>query len=366
MAEEKANRSLVRELLRWYRAYHRRLPWRETKDPYRIWVSEVMLQQTTVRAVVPHYARWLRIFPDVEALARASLHEVLKAWQGLGYYQRARNLRLAARIICQRYDGAIPAEYEALIGLPGVGPYIAAAVLSLAYDKPFPVLDANVRRVGMRLYAIHGKASSRSDNILLEKIRGHFPAKYAHDYNQAMMELGALVCRPLNPSCLVCPVQRFCLAYESGEQEVIPTPRKRAFQKIEAVVGIISDGRRYLIQKRPAKGLLAGLWEFPGGKKKKGESLRAALHREIKEELGVEVRNERLLFKVRHAYTHFQVNLFAFECELESAPRIRSPVQRWVSLPALKRYPVPSGSARIVGLLEDRRSRRDEDGATGS
>ncbi len=365
MAEEKANRGPARELLRWYRAHHRRLPWRETQDPYRIWISEVMLQQTTVRAVIPYYVRWLRIFPDVKVLARASLDEVLKTWQGLGYYQRARNLRRAARIICRRHDGAIPAEYKDLISLPGVGPYIAAAILSLAYDKPFPVLDANVRRVGMRLYAIQGKASSRIDNALLNKIRDLFPAKNARDFNQAMMELGAIVCRPGNPSCLLCPVQRFCRAYERGEQEIIPTPRKRSYQRIEAVVGIISDGRRYLIQKRPAKGLLAGLWEFPGGKKKKGESLREALRRELKEELGVGVRKERLLLKIRHAYTRFQVSLYAFECELESAPRLRNPLQRWVSLPALKRLPFPSGSARIVGFLEDRHSSRDEAQPTG-
>jgi A/G-specific adenine glycosylase len=325
-----------------------------------------MLQQTTVSAVIPHYTRWFELFPDMRSLARASLQRVLKAWEGLGYYQRARNLHRAARIICRKYGGSVPAEYEDLISLPGVGPYIAAAVLSIAYRKPFPVLDANVRRLGMRLWAIPGKVSSRTDQILGEQIRGLFPSRNGGDFNQALMELGAVICRPHNPRCLLCPVLRFCRAFKKGEQEVIPAPEKRSYQKIETVVGIIIDGRRYLIQKRPPQGLLADLWEFPGGKREKGETLREALRRELKEELNVEVRRERLLLRLRHSYTRFQVSLFAFECELEDVPKLRSPAHRWVSLRALKRYPFPSGSAKVVRFLEDQSSRKEKSRATGS
>jgi A/G-specific adenine glycosylase len=350
---KKANKALLDQLIRWYRAYQRALPWRQTRDPYRIWISEVMLQQTTVSSVIPYYDNWLRLFPDMPALARASREKILKAWEGLGYYERARNLHQAARIMCRENDCRVPDKYEDLIALPGFGPYIAAAVLSIAYDRPCPVLDANVRRVGMRLAGIHGPLSPRLDRTLLERLRVIFPKRNGGEFNQAMMELGALVCRPRNPSCLLCPLQRFCLAFERGEQEIIPAPKKRSFQKIETVVGIIRDGHRYLIQRRPIHGLLAGLWEFPGGKREKGETLRNALHREIQEELAAEVRIGRQLLKVHHSYTRFRVTLFAFECELSGLPKLRRGSHRWVSLRAMKRYPFPSGSARVIRFLED-------------
>jgi A/G-specific adenine glycosylase len=356
---------LRKELIRWYKVHQRKLPWRQTKDPYKIWVSEVMLQQTTASAVLPYYKKWFVLFPNMEALARASRQKVLKAWEGLGYYERAVNLLQAARIMCQQNVCKLPDSYEALIALPGFGPYIAAAVLSIAYGKPFPVLDANVRRVVMRLAGIHGKFSPRTDKVLLERIRAIFPTRNGGDFNQAMMELGALVCRPRNPSCLLCPVQRFCLAFRRGEQEVISAPKKRNCQKIETVVGIIRDGRRYLIQKRPPHGLMAGLWEFPGGKREKGETLGDTLHRELREELSTEVKKERLLLKVRHSYTRFQVTLFAFACEFTGPAKLEKQRHRWVSLRAMKSYPFPSGSAKIVRFLEDAESRRERGRSMG-
>ena len=359
MYGKEEDRALREGLIRWYRVHHRRLPWRNTKNPYRIWISEVMLQQTSVSAVLPYYKKWLRLFPDMQALARSSRERVLKAWEGLGYYQRARNLHEAARIMGRENGGRIPDEYERVIALPGFGPYIAAAVLSIAYGLPFPVLDANVRRLMMRLSGVHGKFSPRTDRMLCDRLTSIFPARGGGDFNQALMELGALICRPRNPSCLLCPIQRFCLGFKRGEQEVIPTPAKRNFKKIITVVGIIKEGKRYLIQRRPPNGLLAGLWEFPGGKKEKGETLRAALHRELREELSAEVEKERLLLKVRHAYTRFQVTLYAFECEISGRPELSRRRHRWVSLRAMKSRPFPSGSAKIVRFLEERESQRE-------
>jgi A/G-specific adenine glycosylase len=356
---------LRKELSRWYKVHQRRLPWRKTRDPYKVWVSEVMLQQTTAPAVIPYYEKWIHLFPDMKTLARASPQRVLKAWEGLGYYQRARNLHRAARIMCRQNNGRVPARYEALIALPGFGPYITAAVLSIAYGQPFPVLDANVRRVMMRLAGLHGRFGPRLDKILLEKIRAFFPEQDGGDFNQAMMELGALVCRPRNPGCLLCPVQCYCLAFKRGEQEVIPTPRKRDVRDIETVVGVIRDGGRYLIQKRPPHGLMAGLWEFPGGKREKGETLRAALARELREELKAEVKINRLLLKVRHSYTQFRVTLFAFDCELCGSRSLEKPKARWVSLKSLKRYPFPSGSAKIVRFLEGSESCLERSRSTG-
>ena len=343
-----------RRLIDWYKAQRRELPWRETKDPYKIWVSEIMLQQTTVKAVVPHYKRWLKIFPDIKTLARAPLQKVLRAWQGLGYYQRAKNLHQASKMIVNHYQGQIPQNYEELIRLPGFGPYTTAAVLSFAFNKPYPVLDANVRRVLMRLQRIEGEADPKKDKILLKHLEPFLPQKNLGLFNQALMEIGSLVCKARNPLCLLCPIREYCKAYKTGEQEIIPRPRKRNYQKIEVVVGILRKNGHYLIQKRPATGLLAGLWEFPGGKRKRGETLSQAFRREIKEELGAEVKEEKFLIKVHHAYTQFQVTLYAYECSLRQEPKLKKNFHRWVTLSGLGKYPFPSGSAKIVNYLEQR------------
>jgi A/G-specific adenine glycosylase len=313
-----------------------------------------MLQQTTVPAVMPYYEKWFRLFPDIQSLAGAPLRSVLKAWEGLGYYQRAKNIHQAARIIMKEHGGILPGSHDALSRLPGFGPYITAAVLSIAFHAPHPALDANVRRVAMRLSAIKQQVRTGYDDRLLEYVRSRLPENNPGDFNQALMELGALVCRPRNPLCLLCPVLHFCRAFERGEQEVIPTPQKHNCQRIETVVGIIKEGNRFLIQKRPSVGLLADLWEFPGGKREDGESLEAALHRELKEEIGAEPAEARLLLKVEHAYTRYQVTLYAYECRLRQKPDLDRKTHRWVTTRAIKRYPFPSGSAKIIRFLEQR------------
>ncbi len=315
-----------------------------------------MLQQTTVPAVLPYYRNWFQLFPDVRALARARLPKVLKAWQGLGYYQRARNLHTAARVVSREHAGSIPQSYDELLALPGFGPYIAAAVSSIAFNKPSPVLDANVRRVLMRISCLRRELNSKMEKQLLRDLSTLMQETRPGEFNQAMMELGALVCKPKNPSCLLCPVQRFCLAYKEGKQEVIPAPRKRNYRQIETVVGIIKKSGKYLIQKRPSTGLLAGLWEFPGGKRKKGETREGTLRREIREELGAEVKEAKFLLNLRHAYTQFRVSLYAYECVLRRKPRLTGDSHRWVALEDLKLYPFPSGSAKVVRFLEKRNS----------
>jgi A/G-specific adenine glycosylase len=344
----------ARRLLAWYARHRRKLPWRASREPYRIWVSEIMLQQTTVQAVVPYYERWLTLFPDIAALARAPLRAVLRAWQGLGYYERARNLHRTARIIVRDYGGHVPDDERILRSLPGFGPYTTAAVLSLAFDRPLPVIDANVRRVLMRIVGLDGEASARHDRRLLARLRGDFPVRNPGLFNQAMMELGALVCRNRNPLCLACPVSGFCAALKEGRQETIPRPRRQAVEKIEAVVAVILDGRRLLIQQRPAGGLFGGLWDFPGGKKKRGESREAALRREIREELGAEITDIQYLTRVRHAYTRFRVSLSVFSCRLKGGRLSAGPGRRWVTLESVRRFPLPSASVRIVNFLSGR------------
>ena len=311
-----------------------------------------MLQQTTVAAVVPYYERWLKTFPDIPSLARAPLRKVLKAWQGLGI------LRAGQESPCRGEDRRreiSAAASRAAVGgparLPGFGPYTTAAVLSLVFGEPLPVIDANVRRVVMRLARIRGQAAAGKDAGIMSFILTVFPAGRPGAFNQAMMELGALVCRSRSPQCLLCPVSAFCKAYAAGEQEIIPAATKRNSRNIEAVVAIIERNGRYLIQKRPSSGLLANLWEFPGGKREQGETLEEALAREVREELGVEVREARPLATVKHAYTEYRVTLHAFACEIVGETKADPKRLRWVSPKGLRRYPVPSGTARILDRL---------------
>jgi len=343
-----------KKLLKWYATHHRKLPWRETHDPYKIWISEVMLQQTTVPAVVPYYEKWLVEFPDVQSLSAAPLQRVLKAWQGLGYYQRAKNLHRAATLIVNEHGGKIPEDYETLMKLPGFGPYTTAAVLSIAYEKPFPVIDANVRRVWMRIMGRRKKSTPKEDKDIIKFMKPFLPMTEMGTFNQAVMELGSLVCKPATPLCFLCPVQEFCEAFSLGEQEIIPRPQRRSYRKIEAVIAVMQKQGKYLIQKRPPTGLLSDLWEFPGGKKQTGETLEQALRREIREELGAEIDAIELLTAVKHAYTQFQVKLYAFQCSLKTDPSLSKDGHRWVSLRGLKKYPFPSGSAKIIQFLEKR------------
>jgi A/G-specific adenine glycosylase len=351
MLQKKDRIDFQEKLLHWYQHHQRKLPWRETRDPYKIWISEVMLQQTTVQTVLPYYKKWLQIFPDIRTLSQASTQKVLKAWEGLGYYQRAKNLHKASKIIMKDHKEKIPQTYSLLKKLPGFGPYTTAAVLSFAFNQPYPVLDGNVRRILLRLKGLLQEAFPSVDKELKPFLTSLFVPKKSSSFNQALMELGAMICRPQNPSCLLCPVQKFCRAFKEGIQEVIPKPKKRDFHKISAVLGVISQNNRILIQKRPSQGLMADLWEFPGGKIEPGETPIQALHREVKEELGQEVIKEKFLTKVNHSYTQFRVTLYAFQCELKERPELNSPKHQWVSLQEFKNYPFPSGSVKVIQYL---------------
>ena len=315
-----------------------------------------MLQQTTVQAVIPYYERWLGVFPDIPSLARAPLRKVLREWQGLGYYQRAGNLHRTAKTIVREHNGKVPDDENVLRNLPGFGPYTTAAVLSLAYGKPLPVIDANVRRVLMRVLGLRWTAVARTDKTIHAFLEKVISKDSPGEFNQAMMELGALVCRSRNPQCLACPVREFCRAAREGTQEIIPRPRKLRLEKIEAAIAVIEKDGRILIQKRPAGGLLADLWEFPGGKVEPGESLTASLRREIREELGVEVEDVRRLTSVRHAYTRFQVTLHAYACRIRDQDFRPGPRRRWVTLTSIRKYPLPSGSVKIVDFLARRKN----------
>ncbi len=346
MREDRFSKSLMA----WFKKNARKLPWRETSDPYKIWISEVMLQQTTVSAVIPYYERWIKAFPTLESVAKTPLDKILRHWQGLGYYERARNIHKAARMICRDYQGRIPADTLELKKLPGFGSYTTGAVLSIAFDQRHPIIDANVRRVMMRQLGVKGYADSSWDPSIHEHLKKRMPRQEINIFNQALMELGALICRNKAPLCLSCPVNRNCLAYQKGIQDRIPALKKRVTQKVDVAIALIRRQDFYFIQRRPPKGLFADLWEFPGGKIGKGESPQQALYREMQEELNVSVQAHKFLFVVDQFYTQFRARLQVFECVVQPDPSCNT-THKWVKLQNLPRYAMPSGSVKIVNKL---------------
>ncbi|MFO7766937.1 MAG: A/G-specific adenine glycosylase [Pelovirga sp.] len=260
-----AQAAFGRALLGWYQQQGRDLPWRNTRDPYRIWVSEIMLQQTTVAAVLGRYELFLQQFPTLVDLAVAPVEQVIDAWAGLGYYSRARNLHAAAGRIQTEYGGIFPADPDVLQHLPGIGRSTAGAIVSLAFDRPAPILDANVRRVLCRLFAMQQPArSAAAEKQLWTWAELLTPEQEVHDYTQAMMDLGAMICLPTKPQCEACPVNTFCLAYQQGLQQEIPfkTKKKSVPTRYQAVVVLQRQGRLQ-VGRRPVAGFLGGMWEFP-------------------------------------------------------------------------------------------------------
>jgi A/G-specific adenine glycosylase len=346
-------------LLEWYLANRRELPWRETTDPYRVWVSEIMLQQTRVDTVVPYYRRFLECFPTIADLANADLDKVLKLWEGLGYYARARNLHRAAQVVLSDFGGVIPNSFCELRKLPGLGEYTAAAVASIACFEAVPVIDGNVLRVVSRLLAITDEIRTRSARIKVRNcLKTAIDREVPGEFNQAMMELGALVCTPRSPNCTECPLNPFCEARKTGRTAKFPVRKpRRAIPHHQVVVGLIRDENgRFLITRRPENVMLGGLWEFPGGKAKKNEALDDALRRELREELSVEVEINGVQKPVEHAYSHFSITLTPFDCVISSGiPQPRSATDmQWVSMEEFARFAFPKTTLKVMKMIHSR------------
>lgn len=354
---EASLKPIARKLMRWYGDAARDLPWRRTTDPYAIWVSEVMLQQTQVRTAIPYYEAWMARFPDVRALAAADEDDVLKTWEGMGYYARARNLHRAAAIVARDHGGRVPRDPEVFGRLPGVGAYIRAAVTSIAFGTPVAAVDGNAKRVLARLFAVEAPVDRSSSGPVF----AHYATQLLDPddpgrFNQALMELGATVCRPVKVACPRCPLAARCRAHLDDRVEALPVRVGRPEAPVvHAAVGVVSDGRRVLITRRPSKGLLGGLWEFPGGKVRPGEPAQAACAREIREEAGIEVEVEAHLTHVQHTYTHFRLELDVFRCRLAGGEVVlNGPVDhRWVLLEELEGYAFPAANRKFFPLLRD-------------
>ena len=408
--------SVHRRLIAWFRKSRRDLPWRRTRDPYRIWVSEVMLQQTQVPTVLPYYERFLKRFPTVGALARAPQEAVLKVWQGLGYYRRAQNLQAAARAVVRDHGGRVPDDPAAFARLPGVGRYTCGAVQSIAFGRRLAALDGNAVRVIARWFAttdsvdrsavraglwdlaetlvpgsLSGVArprgcsrdrafqpSSPKGGLDAPRMHGHgkgavaVPPGFANpsgDWNQAIMELGSRLCTPRSPQCTACPVRRHCRAAAKGIQDRVPVRRKRRpIPHIEVGAGVVWRRGRVLLCTRRADAMLGGLWEFPGGKRRRGETLPACIRRELKEECGLAVTVGRHLVDVTHAYTHLRVTLRCYHCRAGRG-RVRllgCDDARWVLPRDIPKYPLPAADVRILEALsqvQGPKSKARRDGA---
>lgn len=357
----KFHNRIRKRLLTWYLKNKRDLPWRKTRDPYHILVSEIMLQQTQVATVIPYYRRFIDAFPTVASLAAARLQRVLKQWEGLGYYSRARNLHRATRVIHERWNDRVPSAVEGLSSLPGIGRYTAGAVASIAFDLRAPILDGNVRRVLCRIYAIRKDPRQAAVQDRLWRLAEQLlPERSAGDFNQALMELGATVCLPKTPSCRLCPVGEFCVAFQKGIHDRIPfRPERRPIPDEDMAVILIRNGSGLLIGPRPEKGLLAGLWGFPEMDREQAKTPRR-IAMQIEKIFGLELSPIRPLKPVAHTFSHKRITYYPylFHCLSE---RHRLPGSwRWVPAARIAEYPLPNATRKIFDQIavDVRRAKR--------
>ncbi|MFP4172881.1 MAG: A/G-specific adenine glycosylase [Candidatus Hydrogenedentota bacterium] len=360
-ASNDSPKRIQRPLLTWFRKAARDLPWRQTRDPYAVWLSEVILQQTRVDQGMPYYERFIQAFPTVHSLAAAPESAVLKLWEGLGYYSRARNLHRAAKQIVEEHGGALPQTANELAKLPGVGPYTAGAIASIAFGERVPVVDGNVKRVLARLYAIDESIDSGPVSTRLWALAGTLVSKrYPGDFNQALMELGARVCTPKQPDCPRCPLRRQCGAYAAGIASELPVRRARKTvpHKELAVAAIRRNDGRYLIVRRPSNGMLGGLWEFPNGPLGPGEDHARALERIAANLVGVSVKPGKVVASVGHVYSHLKVTMTVYLCEAaegEVALREHTAAQ-WALPSAFAQYAFPKAHHKFLHRLQGQTS----------
>jgi len=335
---------LQRNLLKWYDKHARDLPWRRTRDPYKIWISEIMLQQTQVDTVIPYYEKWIRRFPTIMSLAHAKLDDVLKLWAGLGYYRRARGLHQAAQQIQSEFGGQLPRQTDRLMRLPGIGRYTAGAIASIAFDQKAPVMDGNVLRVLTRVIACtdsvdEGKTLSR----LWDISESLLPNKKTGDFNQALMELGATICWPENPQCPACPISLLCRAHKEGRTTFYPVRKKKTkIQKIASAALILRNRGKVFVTQQPKEDRWGGLWMFPHSHK----------IRPLCSRFGLKTKDLKHRMTLHHGFTKYQVRLKVFEGSLPLPDSFSSPIQgQWVRMKDLKRLAFPSPHQKIVQEL---------------
>lgn len=359
---------IAENLLRWFQKNKRPLPWRESRDPYRIWISEIMLQQTQVNTVIPYYEKWMKKFPTIQRLAASPLSGVLKQWEGLGYYSRARNLHETAKTVSEKFGGRFPETTNELQKLPGIGRYTAGAVASIAFNKSAPLLDGNVKRVLSRILALKQAVDTPAGENKLWETAGKIVAESRSpgDLNQALMELGALVCAPQNPQCPVCPMTRICRAHQLKREEDFPVKlRKQTLEKLNTVAAILWKKGEVLLEKQPLDARWGGLWMFPHWISASGKNEKGFLKDRVREKLGISIQTFTPRMSVRHGFTKYQVWLNVYEAEIKGrggpcarpgnawGAYKRRPYQRWVRLQELTRFALPRPHQKIAEALQN-------------
>lgn len=341
-------------LQEWYSKNQRNLPWRKSKDIYKIWLSEIMLQQTQVDTVIPYFTKWLDKYPTLKDVAVAAEGDLLKLWEGLGYYNRCRNFNKAAEIIKKDYAGIIPNNYDDFIKMPGVGEYIASAVISIVHKKPYPALDGNIMRV-MARFLKRKKLSPFNKKLIHNNIRKWMEFGSPGDINQALMDLGSQVCKPNQAHCYKCPLENSCMAARTDSPEFYPAPKlKKQIPNYNVVIAIIWKNDQLLILRRDKKNHLGGLWEFPGGKMKNGESYVQTLTREIKEECGLDVDVQSKIGSIKHIYSHFSIKMTSFHCVSKNNSRLNTTQPyKWIKPAQIKDLPFPKANHKLFAILNE-------------
>lgn len=342
-------------LIKWYVKHRRDLPWRLNDDAYRIWISEIMLQQTRVDAVIVYYENWLKKWPTMVKLAKASEDDVLNAWQGLGYYSRARNILKTAKLVVEENGGQLPSDIKSLINLPGIGRYTAGAIASIAYGKCEPIVDGNVSRVYARLLALKEVINDpKKQDFFYEIASAQLPKKQLSEFNQGLMELGALICTPQNPSCQECPVQTKCNAFKENLVSVLPNRKKAEKSKqLFRLALVIQKGKKFLMIKQSKKGLFFGLWEIPSISVKKKSSAESGIELQIESDLELKGKLKEKVLEIKHTFTKYRETIVVYGFTPEKIPL------KWrdsfYSLKEIKDLPLGSAHKKIYDYLKNRK-----------
>lgn len=340
------------KLLQWFKKNKRDLPWRRTRDPYAIWVSEIMLQQTQVATAILYYQKFLESFPTLRHLAKSDLTGVLKVWEGMGYYSRARNLHRASQMILNHFHGKIPDAMKDLLGLPGIGRSTAGAILSFAFHQEAPILDGNAKRVLSRLFAVWENPGERKTEKFLWNIsESLIPRGHSNPFNQALMDLGSMLCKPKGPECRLCPLRHLCKGKASGAPEKFPAKKiKKNIPHIEGIGAVIQQNGKVLLKQRPAKGLLGGLWDFPNWRIEGNQRsrLRSRLRNTVKKEMEMNVEVKESIGTFRQTFSHFKLTLHVYRCQVIDGQRRG----KWVFLKDLSLLPMSRIHRRIANTLE--------------
>ena len=344
-------------LLHWFAQNGRLLPWRCTYLPYHIWISEIMLQQTQMDRVVVYFNRWLDRFPDIDSLAAAPEQEVLRLWEGLGYYSRARNLLKTAGLLCRRHGSVLPEDHGALLKLPGIGRYTAGAIMSLAFNRSHPIVDTNVERLFARLFNLPEPVKEKHTHAFIwQKAAKLIPEGKARFFNQALMELGALICLPRSPRCDICPVRNHCEAFAQGVASERPVAGEtREIIPVSMASGVLHHRGKIYIQKRLADDVWPNLWEFPSGRIEEGETPEQALVREYREETGFAIGDLRKIATIKHSFTRYRITLHCYHCRLQGSktkPVLHAAQEyRWADLDELENFAFPAPHRRLINRL---------------